>query len=135
MSELASCIFRKKSCHVIISTDSALSKTFLLLPIQCSPLIEYYRTIAHARFDNKIFTSSYSGGTIHQWLWKAVPYPYTVWEEGMPIGWSSDIWDKKSCYVTSSYRGCSIQIKRWYCYKITYYSVHHYSFRSCPSLG
>ena len=25
-------------------------------------------------------------GTIHQWLWKAVPYPYAVWEEGRPVG-------------------------------------------------
>jgi len=29
---------------------------------------------------------SIQGGTIHQWLWKAVPYPYTVWDEGMPGG-------------------------------------------------
>lgn len=32
-------------------------KLLLLLPIQCSPLIEYYRTIAHAGCDNKIFKS------------------------------------------------------------------------------
>ena len=108
MSELASCIFRKKSCHVAISTDSALSKTFLLLSIQCSPLIEYYRTIAHAGCDNKGAKSIYKLSTpclkasrevlSTKWLWKAVPYPYTVWEEGMPLGWSSDIWDNESMW-------------------------------------
>jgi len=43
------------------------------------------------------------GGTIHQWLWKGVSYPYPVWEEGMPVGLSSGVWDKESGYVTSSY--------------------------------
>jgi hypothetical protein len=51
---------------------------------------------------------SIQGGTIHQWLWKAVPYPYAVWDEGIPRGWSSGIWDKESCYVTSSYGWCSM---------------------------
>ena len=28
-----------------------------------------------------------------------------------------------------------MQLKQWYCYKAIYYSVHHYSLTSCPSLG
>ena len=67
-------------------------------------------------------------GTIHQCLWKAVPYPYSVWEEGMPVGSCSGTWDKESSYVTSSYGWCSIQLKKWYYYEAIYYSVHHYSF-------
>jgi hypothetical protein len=38
---------------------------------------------------------------IHQWLWKAVTYAYTVWEEEMPVWWSSGLLDKESYYVTS----------------------------------
>jgi hypothetical protein len=34
-------------------------------------------------------------------LWKAVPYPYTVWEEGVSVSRSSGVWDKRSGYVTS----------------------------------
>jgi hypothetical protein len=34
---------------------------------------------------------------------RGVSYPYPVWEEGMPVGCSSGVWDKESGYVTSSY--------------------------------
>ena len=74
-------------------------------------------------------------GAIHQWLWKAVTYTYTVWEEEMPVWWSSGILDKESYYVTCCYGWCSMQLKRWVCYEVIYYYVHHYSCTCCPSLG
>ena len=28
---------------------------------------------------------SFQRGTIHEWVWNAVPYPYTVYEEGIHV--------------------------------------------------
>ena len=45
-------------------------------------------------------TIKISRGAIHQWLWKVVPYPYIVMEEGMPTGCRSGTLDKESRYAT-----------------------------------
>jgi hypothetical protein len=40
--------------HIVVPVPTQnLDFQLLLLPIQCSPLIEYYRTIAHTGCDNK----------------------------------------------------------------------------------
>jgi hypothetical protein len=46
------------------------------------PVMMQYCTSA----DQYPLLESIQEGTIHQWLWKAVPYPYSVYEEGMPVG-------------------------------------------------